>query len=171
MLSTKIFCIKIPNYLRLYLFFTLPEKFIILHFIEKNKQFYVQIPDLIFISKKNNYIFINTVSSKTKNYFFFKNFVNKIKLLFQTLKIINCKKLILNGLGLKVILENSSLKFKLGFSHETKLFFNLKDFTIKIKKLGLRSLLIVFYSFNKVKLGNLVEKIFRLKQALSLIHI
>ena len=55
---------------------------------------------------------------------------------------------------------------RLGFSHNNNIF-NIYDSisNLIITKIGLKGFLITFYGFNKIKLGNLVEKIYKLRPA------
>ncbi len=80
--------------------------------------------------------------------FFIKNLNNEI---FK-------KKLILDGLGLKVLINDNTLNFKLGYSHIISFPFpnELKRIRIKKKKITLEST-------DKIKIGNFAKKIYNLR--------
>ena len=71
------------------------------------------------------------------------------------------KTLILRGLGLKASFQDSTLSLKLGYSHEHNIEINPQD----QNKIFIGKKFISVINYNKIFLGNFVEKIYRLKKA------
>jgi len=142
------------------------SKFLIVN-VNKYPQenYFVLIPKFIQIIKQGVHIFLSfklfNKEGITKKFFFnyFQNLLNSFRLK-------NFKQLLLLGLGLKIFCENSIFLMRLGFSHSITIpnIYNYVSNCV-ILKIGLKGFLITFYGFNKTKMGNLVEKIYKLRPA------
>jgi len=142
----------------------LNKKFLVLNLFKNNLKYYIQIPEYIEIKKFH----LNLIISRNnieKNFQELKNFENSLLIFFNNFRIQTKKSLLINGLGLKVSIKNNVLIFKLGYSNEITLLFDCFKFLINLKKYGLKGMLLNIYTFNKVILGNLAEKIYKLKKA------
>lgn len=140
------------------------KQFLILHLNSNNLKYYIRIPDLILI-KKFRFNLNLELGGLERNFQELKNFRNLLLRFFDNFRIQFKKSLLLNGLGLKVSIKNNVFIFKLGYSNEISFVFDQSRFLVNSKKYGLKGMLINIYSFNKVVLGNLVEKIYKLKKA------
>lgn len=137
------------------------QKFLVLNLIKNNSKYYIRIPEDILIKKyyRNLNIESSIIQKNSENY---RNYLIKF---FNNFRIQTKKSLLLNGLGLKLIVQNNFLTFKLGYSNDVNLIYDRFKFIINSKKYGLKGMLVNIYTFNKVTLGNLVEKIYKLKKA------
>ena len=165
MLIKKNFLVKIPINCHLKFLVCFKTKFLIVNVNTRPKDtYFIWIPQFIRLVKKGLFLSIDSISFnyiKKTNVFlnFFQNVLNSFRLK-------SFKQLLLFGLGLKVFLENSVVLMRLGFSHNSSI--SGVDKYISdciITKIGLKGFLISFYSFNKISLGNLVEKIYKLRPA------
>lgn len=129
----------------------------------KKEKFYIKVWPGIKVRKLKNILFFFSLSKNQQENSV--NFLNFFLGFLKSLNVLNRKTLILNGLGLKFLLEDKNICLKLGFSHDIFLPVNLSLVSIKIKKYGLKGFFITFFSYNKVSLGNLTEKIYKLKKA------
>lgn len=160
--------LKIINLTRYLVHFSLQfaiianKKFLIVKLPSNNLKYYIQIPELILIKKLSLSLEIEILS---KNIQEIKNFQNFLLKFFDKFRIQSKKSLLLNGLGLKVNIRKNVFVFKLGYSNEITFLFDQLKFIVSSKKYGLKAMLINIYGFNKVVLGNLVEKIYKLKKA------
>ena len=57
------------------------------------------------------------------------------------------------------------MTFKLGYSNDINFIYDKQKFLIYSKKYGLKGNLINIYGYNKILLGNLAERIYKLKKA------
>lgn len=165
MLVSKKNLIKIPSHCTLNFLVHFKTKFLVVNIdsISKNNYF-ILIPNNIKLIKTGLFIYIDFTSLKK-----YKNsnlFLNYFKNLINNFRLKSFKQLYLLGLGLKIFLEDSVILMRLGFSHNNNIF-NIYDSisNLIITKIGLKGFLITFYGFNKIKLGNLVEKIYKLRPA------
>lgn len=165
MLVKKNFLLKIPYNCSLNFLICLNTKFLIFTVNTCLKEVYfILIPKNIRIIKQGLFISLNVRSSKKIDNI--KVFVNYFQNLLNNFRLKSFKQLLLLGLGLKILLENSVFLMRLGFSHNNSVF-NIYEYINEciINKIGLKGFLITFYGFNKIKLGNLVEKIYKLRPA------
>lgn len=161
MLIKKNFLIKIPYNCSLKYLVCFKTKYLILTVNTCQKDVYfVLIPKNIRITKKG--FFISVVNQGNN----IKVFLNYFQNLLNNFRLKSFKQLLLLGLGLKILLENSVFLMRLGFSHNNSVS-NIYKYINEciITKIGLKGFLITFYGFNKIKLGNLVEKIYKLRPA------
>lgn len=130
------------------------KKFIVIN--SNFKKVYFFIPLQIKVKKCiDNLTFIYSVDSKKSSDILCNNFKKWLQLKEKP----SIKKLILKGLGLKVTLTHSNvLEFKLGFSHLIKLTISKSISIVLVKNI------IILESFNLVELGNVANKIKRLKK-------
>lgn len=166
MLTVKKNLIKIPVNCNFNFLVCFKKKFLVIHLLQSqsNEIYYILIPDFIRIVKIGLFFSVNVETSQKSDVIdlFFKYFQN----LLINFRLKSFKQLLLLGLGLKITLENSILLMRLGFSHinsVANLFYFLSNFIIT--KVGLKGFLITFYGFNKIKLGNIAEKLFKLRPA------
>jgi len=138
------------------------KKFFVVNLRSNNLNYYIQIPDSIILKK---FPFNNIGIESLKDFQEIKNYQNYLLKFFDNFRIQSKKSLLLNGLGLKVNIKNNVFIFKLGYSNEITFMFDQFKFLVNSKKYGLKGMLINIYGFNKVVLGNLVEKIYKLKKA------
>ena len=162
MLIKKNFLVKIPTNCNLNFLVLNQSKFLVINV--STSSYFILIPKFIRILKKGLFFVILLLDVKQRiniNCFinFFQNLLNSFRLK-------SFKQLLLLGLGLKIFLENSLVLMRLGFSH-TNSILNIYQFISDciITKIGLKGFLITFYGFNKIKLGNLAEKIYKLRPA------
>lgn len=156
---------KTLSLFNLYFVTILFDKFLIIELKQNKENFYVKIPFFCSVKKKNQQLIFNFIDGSKKEFFLYKGFITFLDSFFNNLKITTKKTLILNGLGLRFFVENNLLKLKLGYSHEVFFYYAHIFLSIRIKKYGLKGFVISFFGYNRVMLGNLVEKIYKLKKA------
>jgi len=137
--------------------------FLIIQIKETKQKFYVKIWFGLEIKKLKNFLIIcPKFGNQKENCLKFFHFFLRI---LKSLKVVSRKILVLNGLGLKFLLESNNIRLKLGYSHDILVPINLNTINIRVKKYGLKGFFITFFSLNKIILGNLTEKIYKLKKA------
>lgn len=147
------FCINLVSFDKILISKTDSDTVLIL--TKKNKDFFLKLSSLLSYEIHENSLF------------FFADIVNKEILYaaantildFLSSKSIFKKKLSLNGLGFKIVTDNETIDFKLGYSHLISLKFpkEVTKFIIKKKKLAIESA-------DKIKLGNFAKKVYSLRQ-------
>jgi large subunit ribosomal protein L6 len=132
------------------------KKFLLLK--KDSQEKYVLIPSFIQFEKKNNLFYVKNILPNS-NTFIFNQFLNRLDFAIKNLTVIFKKKLILKGLGFRIILndQNNVAQFKLGYSHLITI--NLpKNIRLKVRKT-----LISIESNDNILLGNFVNKIVSLR--------
>lgn len=122
---------------------------------KNNKQFYFKLPKNLFVYKKDDSFILEV--KFTEHIPILTAVKNNFNLLLSN-KLNLKKKLDLVGLGYKVIRSKFYLKFKLGYSHIIRVMIpkEIKRFSGNKKKICMESV-------DKIKLGNFLQKIFRLR--------
>lgn len=151
--------IKLPENIRAHFLLLNNQRFIVFRNIEGKVSMAINIPSCINFTKEGKLLVLakNYSISTTKEnsfYIYLKNFV--INFQIPTKKII-----VLRGLGLKANLEDNSLNLKLGYSHESTIRVNHSD----RNQIFVTKKFISVSNYNKLFIGNFVEKIYRLKKA------
>jgi len=121
---------------------------------------YILVPFFIKLEKKNNIFYIKNLKENDQEAIYaYNQFINRLDFAIKNLTVVFKKKLILKGLGFRVLLNetNDLAQFKLGFSHliNIKLPENLR--------LKVRKNLISIECNDKILLGNFVNKIVSLR--------
>lgn len=146
--------IKIPQNSKIYIIFFKKEKYILIENIITKKIFYLKVPMLLKLKKDNNFIYTETNIEKIYA------FNTILETFFNFYNVPVKKTLLKRGLGFKITYQdNSLLVFKLGYSHLITLSINASKFNVVIGKNYISIL-----SLYKSEVGNLCEKIFRLKK-------
>ena len=108
-----------------------------------------------FIKKQNNFYFI---SKKFSLYTFLtlKAFFLKLSIFFKVKKHLFCKKILLQGLGFKIISlsQNKFIELKIGYSHYVKIAIPLQNISLFTNKN-----MIIIEGCKKDKVGNFANKI------------
>nr|NP_038164.1 ribosomal protein L6 [Synura synuroidea]AAF36930.1 ribosomal protein L6 [Synura synuroidea] len=157
--------LKFISYLKFYFLNIYFEKFLVIELNLTHQKFYIKIPDYIELKKDGNYLICYLLSKDKKILPLFNGFYLVLNNYLNSFRIYSRKQLVLSGLGLKLIPLINVIKLKLGFSHIVLIPFSNKFFIIKVKKFGLKGFFISFFNYNKIILGNLVEKIYKTKSA------
>ena len=151
--------IKVPLVIKIYFLLLKNKRFLVLK--NKNSIIFmtISIPAGIYIKKLNQFLILyNTDKKYNIEFYGFFTYLNNFILNYQ---LVSKKTLILRGLGLKVFLKESHLNFKLGYSNEKTI--SIDSITDTLFSIGKKSISI--FSYDKVFLGNFIEKIYRLKKA------
>lgn len=152
--------IKIPCAIKIYFLSIENQRFLVFNNIESKVFLSIKIPTLISVAKAANLLLIEKqLGSEAEHkaisfHTYLKNFIINFQ-------VPSKKTLVLRGLGLKANLEQSSLSFKLGYSHESVV--NITASNTSTVFIGKKFISIINY--NKLFLGNFAEKIYRLKKA------
>lgn len=150
MLKEKII---IPQNIQVFFLLYNKEKYFVLK--KKEIKFYCKIPQNVNFGKQKNTLLVYSL----KDSFFLLGFVTLFSNFIKTVETLSKKTLLLKGLGLKISMVENVLSFKLGFSHIITLPINSKKNKFLIGKNYLSIL-----GHNKSTIGDLVEKIYRLKK-------
>ena len=144
--------LKIPYQIKFSIYLINNKKFLVLT-TKEQKSLFLLLPNQLILQKINNFIKIKG-KLNLENITFFKRF----NFLLNMKSILIRKQLILKGLGFKMQKNlDNSLELKLGFSH--KIFLKIpKELTVNINKNK-----ISIEGFNKILVGNFIEKIRSLK--------
>lgn len=155
----KIKQIKLPLSVKVYFSVIQDQRFIVFNNIQSNVLMSINIPRYLRISKIDNFLCLiecepGSIKKTSIFYTYLKNFI-------LTFQIPAKKTVVLRGLGLKANLFGSHLSFKLGYSHDNIIDMNIKDNnTVFVGKK-----FVSISNYNKIFLGNFVEKLYRLKKA------
>lgn len=133
------------------------KNLLILRIMNKNSSDYIKIPSSFDISFKEKILILSIDSNSLSLY---KNFILELDNLLNEDKIVFFKKLILFGLGYKCLFfdDKRILELKLGYSHS--IFLDVPN-NLNVKQ---KRNLLTLESFDKVLLGNFVNKIKSLKK-------
>lgn len=154
--------IKIPENLKINFSIIKNKRFLVFGNLKNNIHISLLIPSFLNIEKSKTSIKVN-YNFSFDNQRGFDGFFTYLSNFINNFQMPSKKTLILRGLGLKTTLFDSSIVLKLGFSHESiidldtkskslyRFFFSKKTFTAT--------------SYDKISLGNFMEKIYRLKKA------
>lgn len=151
--------IKIPNNINVYFLSIQNQRFLVFNNIQSDVNMSINVPGSIIIKKVKNILILiesnNLIFKKINGFYrYLKNFII-------TFQVPAKKTLVLRGLGLKASLHDLVLKLRLGYSHENIIQLNSQD----NNKIFLGKKFISILNYNKLLLGNFVEKIYRLKKA------
>jgi len=151
MLITKV----LPISLETKLIYLVVDNYQYLLLSKNNKTFYILVPFSIKIVLYNTKL---SLIYNSQNSILFYNFLQKFNFFQQNLNKIFVKKLVLKGLGLKVsVLNQSTLEFKLGYSHLIKVVLPANINITVLKNI------LILESSNAVLLGNEAFKIKKLR--------
>jgi len=165
MLKVKKNSIKVPVNCSFKFLVFLKKKFLTVQLKSYSKEiYYILIPKYVKLKKIGCFFFVCVKNSQTID--LVDSFLNYFHNVLTSFRLQSFKQLLLLGLGLKITLENSIILMRLGYSHNNSVP-NLSTFVsdFLITKIGLKGFLITFYGFNKIKLGNIVEKLYKLRPA------
>jgi ribosomal protein L6P/L9E len=151
--------IKLPNSINVHFLYTHNQRFLVFTNTQGDINMSINIPVSVGIQKVKNVLLLTeniSLPLKKPNGFFryLKNFIISFQVPTK-------KTLILRGLGLKASFQEPLLSLKLGYSHENIINVNAED----KNKIFIGKKFITILNYNKIYLGNFVEKIFRLKKA------
>ena len=150
--------IKLPSNINVYFLYIQNQRFLIFKNNQSDVNVSINIPVSVCIKKVKNLLVLNedNVDLRKINgfYRYLKNFIISFQVPAK-------KTLILRGLGLKAIFQDSVLSLKLGYSHENIIKVNPLDHN----KIFTGKKFITVLNYDKIFLGNFVEKIYRLKRA------
>lgn len=153
--------IKLPQNIKIFFSVIGTERFLVFKNLLGTVSISLKIPFNVVINKRENILIFNNQLYCTKQKYQFGAFFTYTSNFILNFRIPAKKTIILRGLGLKANVDKNELKLKLGYSHES---------VLKIDKnsgntffIGKKFINIINY--NKLILGNLAEKIYRLKKA------
>lgn len=150
--------IKLPGNINVYFLYIQNQRFLIFKNTQSDVSVSINIPISVYVKKIKNLLILNedTIDLKKINgfYRYLKNFIISFQVPAK-------KTLILRGLGLKATFQDLILSLKLGYSHENSIKVNPLDHN----KIFTGKKFITVLNYDKIFLGNFVEKIYRLKKA------
>lgn len=122
-----------------------------------NNTNFLKIPSIVNVTKDNSTLEFSINDNKYNSIFL--NFSNNIKHFTQKSSLFK-QKLRINGLGFKITNANNSINFKLGYSHLISI-----STPKAITKFSPRKKKVKIESFDKIKLGNFINKVYKLRKS------
>lgn len=147
--------ILVPKNLNIKFYKIVKYNFVIFEFLKNS--FFFKLNQNIQFSKIQNKLFFSIQNLSLNAFLSLQALSSKILSFFNKKKRIFCKKILLQGLGFKIVslIQNKFLELKIGYSHFVKILIPAKaDLTLYSNKN-----MIIIEGFQKDKVGNFANKI------------
>lgn len=151
--------IKLPNDKQVLVTTLNTETYIVLS-LSDNKKKYIKIPEFIFLSEYDNFNCMLSLVVDSVNNEKLDQFLLLLNRYFKSTERPFRKKLMLKGLGYRVVLieNNSILELRLGYSHSIKILIPKEEILVKVNKQN-----ITLEGYDKVLIGNFANNIRKLR--------